>query len=145
MQSKAGFSVREMVKLIELERMREKSERICEKTHIFHQELFFHPFALHFAKSRRGLFHPFAHFFFSNSTYSRTGPRTDGSKGGRHFNIFLVVEPLGGVPPPKPLCFFLGAAAPGPPRPSHSNYERFSNSKTVLFGRVLALKLVSID
>ena len=62
-----------------------------------------------------------------------------------NFDIFLVVGPLGGVPPPKPPCFFPGAAAPGPPRPSHSIYERFSNSKTVLFGRVLALKLVLID
>ena len=59
-----------------------------------------------------------------------------------NFNIFLVVGPLGGVPPPKPPCFFPGAAAPGPPRPSHSIYERFSNSKTVLFGRVVTLKLV---
>ena len=62
-----------------------------------------------------------------------------------NFDIFLVVGTLGGVPPPKPPCFFPGAAAPGPPRPSHSIYERFSNSTTVLFERVHALKLVSID
>ena len=34
------------------------------------------------------------------------------------FNIFLDFGPLGGVPPPIPPCFFLGAAAPRLPRPS---------------------------
>ena len=31
-----------------------------------------------------------------------------------NFNIFLVVGTLGGVPPPKPPCFFPEAAAPRP-------------------------------
>ena len=29
-------------------------------------------------------------------------------------NLFLVVGPLGGVPPPKPACFFPGLPPPDP-------------------------------
>ena len=62
-----------------------------------------------------------------------------------YFDIFLdgTIGELGAPPPPP--AFFAGASSPGSPRLSHSNHERCSNSKTVLFGRVVALKLVSVD
>ena len=61
------------------------------------------------------------------------------------FRYFSCWDHWGTWRPPTPPAFFARASTPGFPRPSHSNHERCSNSKTVLFARVVPLKVVSID